>query len=88
MGIFDKLFKPNVEKMEANKDVKGLIKALRHEEWDIRRAAIYALGEIGDAQAVEGLMQALKHEDVGLRMHAAEALEKIKSKKKLYTLAD
>ena len=81
MGIFDKLSKPNVEKMEAKKDVKGLIKALRHEEQDIRRAAVYALGEIGDAQAVEGLRQALKHEDWGLRMYAAEALQKIKSKK-------
>ena len=42
MGIFDKLSKPNVEKMEAKKDVKGLIKALRYEDRDVRRAAVYA----------------------------------------------
>jgi len=80
MGILDKLFKPNVEKMKAKKDVKGLIKALRYEDRDVRRAAVYALEEIGDARAVEGLRQALKHEDVGLRMYVAEALQKIKLK--------
>ena len=81
MGIFDKLSKPNVEKMEAKKDVKGLIKALTYEDRDVRKAAAYALGEIGDAQAVEGLKQALKHKDWDLRWYAAEALEKIASKK-------
>ncbi|NQT48470.1 MAG: HEAT repeat domain-containing protein [Chloroflexi bacterium] len=84
MGIFDMLSKPNVEKvekMEAKKDVKGLIKLLTYEDRDVRKAVTYALGEIGDAQAVEGLKQALKHEDWQLRWYAAEALKRIASKK-------
>ena len=30
MGIFDRLFKPNVKRLKEEKNVKGLIKALRH----------------------------------------------------------
>jgi len=32
MGIFDGLFKPNVERLQEKKNVKGLIKALRHKD--------------------------------------------------------
>lgn len=46
MGIFD-LFKPNVEKMEREKDVAGLIKALGHKESSVKRQATEALDKIG-----------------------------------------
>ncbi len=59
MGLFDLLFKPNVEKMEAKKDVDGLIKALRYNKYGIKGAA-EALGKIGDKRAIEPLIQALK----------------------------
>jgi len=49
------LFEPNVEKLEKKKNVKGLIKALRHEDVHVRWSAAEALGEIGDARAVEPL---------------------------------
>ena len=32
MGIFDK---PNIKKMKAKKDVKGLIKAMKHKEQNV-----------------------------------------------------
>ena len=46
MGIFDRLFKPNVERLQEKKNVKGLIKALRHKDSDVRRDAAWALGKI------------------------------------------
>ncbi len=60
MGIFDRLSKPNVEELEANRDIKGLIKALRYKEYEIRSDAAEALGKIGDAKAIEPLITALK----------------------------
>lgn len=50
MGIFG-LSKPDVEKMKAKKDVKGLIKALKYKDMVIRWDAAEALGRIGDARA-------------------------------------
>jgi HEAT repeat protein len=77
MGILD-LFKPNVEKMKAKKDVKGLIKALKYKrDQDVRRYAALTLGEIGDARAVEPLIQALKEENKGIRWNAVGALDKL-----------
>jgi len=77
MGIFDKLFKPNVERLQEKKNVKGLIKALRHKDGYVREGAAGALGEIGDERAVEPLIRALKDEYSGVRERVAEALVKI-----------
>ena len=62
MPILKNLFgPPNVESLEAKKDVEGLIKALGYEKDDkIRLAAASALGKVGDARAVEPLTAALK----------------------------
>jgi hypothetical protein len=51
---------PNFQKMEDEKDVRGLIQALRHRDMTARAAAAEALGFIGDVRAVEPLIQALK----------------------------
>ncbi len=51
-----------------------LIELLTHEVMPERRATAYALGVIGDMQAVEPLVDALKHEDPGMRSNAEEAL--------------
>ncbi len=54
---------PDVEKLKARKNVKGLIKALRYEDdSDMRESAAVALGEIGDARAVEPLVKSLADE--------------------------
>ena len=72
------LFKPNVERLAENRDVKGLAKALFYKKaWRVREAAAEALGKIGDSQAVEPLIAALKDEDWYVRKYAVEALGKI-----------
>ena len=49
MGILENFFgPPNIEKLKEKRDVKGLIKALSHKEWNIRRDAAKALGELND----------------------------------------
>jgi len=63
--------------MEKRKDVKGLIKALKHKDKDVREKVARALGNIGDAIAVEPLIQALKDGDWSVRYQAVEALGKI-----------
>ena len=72
MGIFGP---PNIEKMKAKKNVKGLIKALSYRKnIDERKAAAEALGTIGDSRAVETLITALKDEDRRVHGAAAKAL--------------
>lgn len=68
---------PNIEKMKAEKDVEGLIKALKDEYEYVRKWAAEALGGIGDARAVEPLIQALKDRARGVRWKATLALGKI-----------
>jgi hypothetical protein len=76
MGIIDKLFKPNVEKLKEKEDVEGLIKAIQYEKDDsVRYNAAEALGKIGDARTVEPLIHALRDKDEDVREKAAEALE-------------
>jgi len=71
----------DVEKMKANKDVEGLIEALKDEDSNVRWRTVYALGEIGDGRAAEPIIEALKDKNSDVRWQAAEALEKIKVKK-------
>lgn len=74
------LFKPNVDKMEAKKDVLGLMKVvLKDRNQYIRINAVRALGEIGEPQAVELLIHILKnyYEDVDVRREAVKAFGKI-----------
>jgi HEAT repeat protein len=67
---------PNVEKMKARRDVKGLMEALRYQkDPEVRRAAAQALGEIGDPGAVEPLSAALQ--DTSVSRDAAVALAQI-----------
>lgn len=75
MGIFDR--KPNIEKMKAKKDVKGLLKALQYKEASVRAEAAKSLAEIGDERAVEPLIHALKDEDWMVVGEAASALAAI-----------
>ena len=79
MVIFG-LFKPNVKKMQKERDVEGLIKALEHKNIHVRERAAEALGELKDARAVEPLILALNGEDEG-RFQAAFALGRIGDKR-------
>ena len=90
MGIFDFLFgPPDVEKLEANRDVEGLIKALEYnkDSW-VRKSAAEALGKLGDPKAVAPLIHALKDEDWRVRMGAADLLGKLGDPKAVDPLID
>jgi len=77
MSFFQRLFgPPNIEKLKAKRDVKGLIEALDYErDISVRQAATKALGEIGDEQAIDPLIETLKNKD--MRQATAEALIEI-----------
>jgi len=57
--------------------VEPLIAALKHSESDVRKAAVHALQEIGDARAVEPLIATLKDTDSDVCFLARGALEKM-----------
>jgi len=64
--------------MKSARDVRGLIRLLKHRDLDVQYGAAEALGEIGDSGAVEPLIAALKNDEYsGVRWKAAEALSKI-----------
>jgi len=81
MGTFDSFKgKPDIKKMEENKDVNGLIKVLKDEDWHVRSRAVIALGYIGEP-AVEPLIEALKGKDGQVRSRAAAALGNIRDER-------
>jgi HEAT repeat protein len=69
---------PDVGKLQAKRDVTGLIKALGYQkDLHVGAAAAHALGQIGDPRTVEPLIGALKDPNDVLRRHAADALGQI-----------
>jgi HEAT repeat protein len=77
MGLFGP---PNVQNLEAKRDVQGLINALEHEkDAGVREAAAQALGRIGDPRAVEHLFVVVQDRNSPelCRQGAAEALGRI-----------
>jgi len=82
MPVFDLFGPPDVEKLRADENIGGLIRALNYKKGDsaakyIRRKAAYALGEIGDTRAVAPLIEALRDQDADLSCAAAYALGQI-----------
>ena len=80
------LFKPpDIDKLEAKKDVKGLIQALDYKKSSgddvskkLRKKAIGALIQIGDKRAVDSLEGAYKREKNDMaKNEIAKALNKI-----------
>ncbi len=66
---------PNIEKMTASRDVKGLIKVLKGQtDPQLRAQAVQALMQIGDGQAIEPLYEARNDDNPGVRALAAIAL--------------
>ena len=75
MALFGIFGKPDVEKLKANNDVGGLVKALGYaKDNDVRCLAAEALGKTRDPSAVEALINALKDKDCIVRMNAARVL--------------
>jgi hypothetical protein len=80
MPLFGPYGPPDVRKLRAKGDVKGLIKALGYRQADKERAAMVrwnaaqSLGVPGNALAVEPLVAALRDQDQDVRETAAQAL--------------
>jgi HEAT repeat protein len=72
-----RLFKPNIERKLKQGNIKGLVKALRNKDGEVRCAAARALGKIGDTQAINPLVVALRDSYGNVRAAAAEALERL-----------
>ncbi len=51
------LFKPDIEKMKKNKNIRGLEKALNNKDPVIRRKAIEAIGKIDSRGAIDALVK-------------------------------
>ena len=69
---------PNVERLAAKSDVKGLIRALRYRgSSDVRSSAAEALGGIGDTRAVVPLEMALHDRDKVVVLVAVDSLERL-----------
>jgi HEAT repeat protein len=69
--------KPNIEKLSDAGDINELIKALENKNWEIRRDAATALGEIRDSLVIDPLVNALYDENKYVAMSARIALVNI-----------
>jgi HEAT repeat protein len=75
----------NIEYLEEQRDVEGLIRALKDQDYLTRKEAARALKKVGDERAVDALIEALRykswHSDYiilsAVRENSAEALGKI-----------
>lgn len=85
MDSFGQEFKPDIDHLEEEKDVEGLIEALKHEDYLIRKDAAIALKRVGDRRAVKPLIESLRYEKwqddytvlIAVRENSAEALGNI-----------
>lgn len=85
-GLFRK--KPDVDKLYRRRNVRGLIKALKYDDEQIRRASAEALGKIRDRKATQPLIEALKDDDCNVRMWSAWSLGQIRAEKSVEPLID
>ena len=85
MDSLEKEFKPDIDELEKKKDIKGLIRALKNEDYIVRKEAARSLTRVGDESAVESLIEALNYESwedsysvlISIRESAADALGNI-----------
>ena len=90
------VFEPDIEDMEKNKDIDGLIKALKDDNLLIRKNAAIALKKVGDDRAVEPLIESLRYEKwqdeyvilSTVRENSAEALGIIGNKRAVEPLVN
>lgn len=75
MGFFDP---PNIDELKHNKNIKGLIKALKYKgNWTIRQNAAQALADIGGSGSVKPLIKTLCDSNLYVRKAAADALKSL-----------
>jgi HEAT repeat protein len=71
------LFRCNLRRRVAARDVKGLVGLLDHGDWHIRVAAIRALEELEDAMAIAPLIRCLADSDGRVRAEATRVLRRM-----------
>jgi HEAT repeat protein len=77
MGMGYKSNKLDIETLKGKKDVKGLIKALKSDDINIRMFAAITLGEIGDERAITPLTQSLKEKEPVVQNEVLKSLVRI-----------
>jgi HEAT repeat protein len=68
---------PNIGKLAEKRDVKVLIKALFHNDYQVRRDAAEALAQFSDRRVEKALIAALRDEDSDVRARAATGVGQI-----------
>ena len=74
------------ELSKVDTSIQEFIKALQHEDSDVRRSAAEALGKIKSSHAVPALIKVLTDEESDVRKSAVEALGKIGSERAVNAL--
>lgn len=74
MGLF---WKPNIQRMEQQRDINGLMEALQSKDQDTRRLALHALGNLRDERSLPVLIYLL--DDPELRRSAMRALGQLRA---------
>ena len=75
MGLFDRLLKPNITKLEGHGDVEALAKLVESDDRrDLRISAIEALARIGGSEATDSLVRALSDDDTDVARTAKKAV--------------
>lgn len=69
--------KPDIKKMEKEKNISGLIEALNSNQIQVRREAAFSLGKVGDVNVITFLLSALNDKDQYVRRQAVDALGNI-----------
>jgi HEAT repeat protein len=87
MGLFD-LFKPDVGKLQQQRDIQGLMTALEHKDSQIRAHAAYSLGELKALSAVDVLIKHLREDTTDVKRESALALGNIKNQKAIPVLIE
>lgn len=72
---------PDIAKLKAKKDLKGLINALNYKDAYIRADAVEALGELGDPKSYDPLIHALSDSDSDVRKRVVLAVASLGDKK-------
>jgi len=75
MGLLDRFFGPNIEKLEAGGDTEALVDLLEHEKRDIRLQAVNALLRLEHPAVISALISALGDEDVDFVTAGKQGLE-------------
>jgi HEAT repeat protein len=67
MVSFFFLKKPDVDALRHNRDIRGLIQALRYDDFEVQTNAAQALGTLG-SEAIKELILALKDKNKDVRL--------------------